>query len=91
MIKRGLTDIISTRMGIKHDDANKFLNILTQAILENIGSQKEINLGSLGKLKVVERPAYKGRNPQTGKEMDIPACKIVKLVAGKALREAVNK
>ena len=78
MIKRGLTDIISTRMGIKHDDANKFLNILTQAILENIGSQKEINLGSLGKLernghsRLQNRQACCGQGTQGSRQQVAP-------------------
>jgi DNA-binding protein HU-beta len=35
--------------------------------------------------------ARKGRNPQTGKEVDIAASKVVKFTAGKALKEAINE
>jgi DNA-binding protein HU-beta len=39
---------------------------------------------------VVERKARKGRNPQTGEEIDIKASKAPKFTAGKALKEAVK-
>ena len=37
-----------------------------------------------------ERAARKGRNPQTGKEIDIPASKVPAFKAGKALKDAVK-
>ena len=40
--------------------------------------------------KVAERKARIGRNPQTGKEINIAACKVPKFVAAKALKEAVK-
>ena len=49
-----------------------------------------ITLVGFGTFKVVERKARKGRNPQTGEEIDIEASKAPKFTAGKALKEAVN-
>ena len=55
--------------------------------LENDG---EITLPAIGKLKVSERPARTGRNPTTGKAIEIAAKKVVKLVPAKALTYALN-
>jgi len=38
----------------------------------------------------MERKARSARNPQTGEEIQIPAKKVPKFTAGKALREAVR-
>ena len=43
-----------------------------------------------GSFKVVERKARKGRNPQTGEEIDIKASKAPKFTPGKSLKEAVK-
>ena len=43
-----------------------------------------------GNFEVRERAARKGRNPQTGKEIDIPASKVPAFKAGKALKDAVK-
>ena len=40
--------------------------------------------------EAVDRKARKGRNPQTGEEIDIKASKAPKFSPGKALKEAVN-
>ncbi|PQP35072.1 DNA-binding protein [Desulfobacteraceae bacterium SEEP-SAG9] len=49
-----------------------------------------VSLIGFGTFKVVERKARKGRNPQTGAELNIAASKVPKFVAGKALKEAVK-
>ena len=49
-----------------------------------------VTLVGFGTFKVVERKARKGRNPQTGEEIDIKASKAPKFTPGKALKEAVK-
>jgi nucleoid DNA-binding protein len=38
----------------------------------------------------MKRKARRGRNPQTGKEIQIPAKKVPKFIPGKSLRQAVE-
>ena len=49
-----------------------------------------VTLVGFGSFKVVERKARKGRNPQTGEEIEIKASKAPKFTPGQALKEAVN-
>jgi DNA-binding protein HU-beta len=44
-----------------------------------------------GTFEVSERAAKTGRNPQTGEEIQIPACKVPKFKPGKALKDEVNR
>ena len=48
-----------------------------------------VRISGFGSLKVVKRKARKGRNPRTGKEIQIPASKAVKFTPGKALKESL--
>ncbi|MGI6042592.1 MAG: HU family DNA-binding protein, partial [Candidatus Alectryocaccobium sp.] len=48
-------------------------------------------LVGFGTFEVRERAARKGRNPQTKKEIMIPASKAPAFKAGKGLKDAVNK
>ena len=43
-----------------------------------------------GNFEVRERAARKGRNPQTGAEIEIPASKVPAFKPGKALKDLVN-
>ena len=47
----------------------------------------DVAITGFGSFKVVKRKARKGRNPRTGKEIQIAASKAVKFTAGKALKE----
>ena len=69
---------------------------ILESILKNIKSHladesgdRTVRLVNFGTFKVVERKARKGRNPQTGKAIDIPAKNVVKFTVGKALKEGV--
>ena len=51
--------------------------------------EKGFMLPALGKVKLVKRPARMGRNPATGETIKIKAKKVVKVVACKALKDAI--
>jgi Bacterial nucleoid DNA-binding protein len=61
-------------------------------LFEIIGSTLKkgdaVTISGFGSFKPVDRAARKGRNPQTGKEIDIPASKAVKFTPSKALKES---
>jgi DNA-binding protein HU-beta len=48
-----------------------------------------VSISGFGGFKVVDRKARKGRNPRTGKEIQIAASKAVKFTPGKALKESL--
>ena len=51
--------------------------------------EKGYMLPGFGKVKKIQRPARMGRNPATGEQIKIKAKKVVKLVACKALKDAI--
>jgi nucleoid DNA-binding protein len=50
-----------------------------------------VRIVGFGNFQVSERKASTGRNPRTGEAVDIPASRVPKFRAGKALKEAVNQ
>lgn len=66
------------------------LEQLSEIVSDALENNDEITLPGIGKLKVSERPARTGRNPQTGKAIEIAAKKVVKYVPAKALTDAIN-
>ena len=51
--------------------------------------EKGLMLPGFGKVKLIKRPARMGRNPATGEQIKIKAKKVVKVVACKALKDAI--
>ena len=60
------------------------------SITKALKKKDTVTLVGFGTFKVGQRKARKGRNPQTGKEIEIKAKKVAKFVPGKALKDAVR-
>jgi DNA-binding protein HU-beta len=71
-------------------EAQAVVDCIFETITNALQNQEAIQVTGFGTFKVAERKARKGRNPQTGEEIDIAASKVPKFVAGKALKEAVK-
>ncbi len=63
---------------------------LIDAIAGALKAGDSVVLVGFGTFAVKERAARTGRNPQTGKPINIAAAKIPGFKAGKALKDAVN-
>ncbi|WEV52089.1 HU family DNA-binding protein (plasmid) [Lactobacillus sp. ESL0731] len=59
-------------------------------IQENLVKGNKVQLIGFGSFEVHERPARKGRNPQNGEEVEIPARKVPVFKPGRGLKTAVK-
>ena len=66
------------------------VNTVFTAISEYLSEGEKVQLIGFGGFEVRERAERKGRNPQTGAEIVIPASKVPAFKAGKALKDAVK-
>ena len=71
-------------------EAQEAVDCVFSSITRALQKGDTVTLVGFGSFKVVERKARKGRNPQTGEEIDIKASKAPKFTPGQALKEAVN-
>jgi nucleoid DNA-binding protein len=71
-------------------DAQAVVECVLSSITKSLEKGEAVSLIGFGTFKVVDRKARKGRNPQTGEEIDIAASKVPKFTPGKALKEAVK-
>lgn len=71
-------------------DAARALKSFEDAITDAMKSGDKISILGFGSFEVGKRAARTGRNPQTGKDIQIPEANVPKFKAGKALRDSVN-
>ncbi len=90
MNKAELIDQISDASGLSKADSKKALDAFITATTSELKKGGRISLVGFGSFAVSERSARKGRNPKTGKEINIPAKKVVKFKAGADLADSVN-
>jgi len=91
MNKTDLIDSIAKDVEITKASAGAGLEAVLKSIHGALTTKDgSVQMVGFGTFKTVKREARKGRNPQTGKEIKIPAKKVVKFSVGKALKDAVN-
>lgn len=91
MNKSELISSISEKSDITKAEAEKALSAFIESIEEALANGDKVQLIGFGTFEVRERPARKGRNPQTNEEIMIEASKAPVFKAGKALKEIVNR
>lgn len=91
MNKAELISVMAEKSGLTKKDSEKALNSFIETVEEALVKGEKVQLVGFGTFEVRERSARKGRNPQTGEEIDIPAVSVPAFKAGKALRESINK
>ena len=90
MNKAQLIDAMAEKAGLTKADAKKALDAFTEATTDALKGGDRVALIGFGTFSVAERGARTGRNPQTGKEIKIPAKKVVKFKAGADLADSVS-
>ncbi|MDP4096656.1 HU family DNA-binding protein [Paenibacillus sp. P96] len=90
MNKTDLINQVSEKAELSKKDATKAVDALFDAISEALQSGDKVQLVGFGNFEVRERSARKGRNPQTGEEIEIPASKIPAFKPGKALKDGIK-
>ena len=90
MNKTDLIASVAEKSGLTKKDAEKAVVALLASVEGALSGGDKVQLVGFGTFETRERAARKGRNPQTGEELDIAAARVPVFKAGKALREAVS-
>ena len=89
MNKTELINAVADKTELPKKDAEAAITAVVEAISEALAQGEKVQLVGFGSLEVKTRAARVGRNPKTGKEIEIPQAKTPVFKAGKALKDAV--
>lgn len=90
MNKSELIDAIAESADLPKAAAGRALDAVVESVTGALKKGDSVSLVGFGVFSVKDRAARKGRNPQTGAEIQIKAAKVPSFKAGKALKDAVN-
>ena len=90
MTKAELIAGIGKESKITKAAAEKAVNAFTSAVTKALKKRDKLTLTGFGTFSVAKRGQRKGRNPQTGKEIKIPAKYVAKFKPGNLLKKAVK-
>jgi DNA-binding protein HU-beta len=90
MTKAELVASIGKEVKISKASAEKAVNAFANAVTKALKKGDKLTLTGFGTFSVAKRRARIGRNPQSGKEIKIPATRVAKFKPGNLLKSAVK-
>jgi len=90
MNKAELIEQVASQTGLTKRTSGKAVDAVVSAISDCLARGEKVTLVGFGTFRVRSRKARRGVNPQTRQSIQIPAKKVPKFSAGKALREKVR-
>jgi DNA-binding protein HU-beta len=90
MNKADIIDVVQEAVGGTKADAERAVEAVIAAITNSLAKGVEVSVAGLGIFTAKTRAARTGRNPRTGEMIQVPAMRVPKFRAAKALKDAVK-
>lgn len=90
MNKSDLIDAVRDATGMTRADAERAVEAFLNGIEKALKAGKQVSIAGLGIFEAKTRAGRTGRNPRTGETITIPAMRVPKFRAAKALKDAVK-
>jgi DNA-binding protein HU-beta len=89
--KTDLVNKVAEKASLSKKEAERAVSALVETIEEALTEGEKVSLVGFGTFEVRTRAARRGRNPQTGEEIEIAPSRVPAFKAGKALKESVSR
>ena len=90
MNKAAIVDAVHAVLGGTKVQAEQSVDTVINSIIDSLKKGDEVSIAGLGIFSVKQRAARDARNPRTGEAIKVPAMKVPKFRAAKALKDAVK-
>src|SRR5579863_10193294 len=90
MTKNELARELAEELELPRRQVVDLIEAMLEKITDVLKSGDKVQLTPFGQFKVRDRAARMGRNPMTGEPVKIPAKRVLRFLAGRALKEAVG-
>ncbi len=90
MNKASIVDAVHAKLGGTKVQAEQAVETMIETIVAGLTKGDEISIAGLGIFSAKQRAARKARNPRTGEMVDVPAMRVPKFRAAKALKDSVR-
>lgn len=90
MNKQAIAEAIHGKIGGTKAQAEEVIDMVIDSIVSTLKKGEEVSIAGLGIFSTKTRASRAGRNPRTGESIQIPALRVPKFRAAKALKDAVK-
>lgn len=90
MTKQKLIETLSAETAMTKRQVETVLVAFARTVEQTVAKGEKVNLTGFGTFDLGTRAARRGVNPQTGKEIQIPAMPMPRFRAGKRFKETIR-
>lgn len=90
MNKADIINQVNDTLGGTKADAERAVETVINSIIDTLKDGNEVSIAGLGIFSAKMRNARTARNPRTGEAIEVPAMRVPKFRAAKALKDAVK-
>jgi integration host factor subunit alpha len=90
MTKADLVETIYEKIGFSRKESAEIVDLVFDLMKETLENGEKIKISGFGNFMVRQKRSRKGRNPQTGKEIQITARRVLSFKPSQVLRKALN-
>jgi integration host factor subunit alpha len=90
MTKLDIVENVTDKLGLSKRDSSKIVESVFEIMKEQLSKGDTVKISGFGNFVVKSKRARRGRNPQTGSEMEISARKVLTFKSSQVLKKALN-
>ena len=91
MTKIDIIKNVNEKLGFSKKDATAIVESVFEIIKDSLAHGEKIKISGFGNFVVKDKNSRRGRNPQTGEEIEISSRKVLNFKASQVLRKSLNK
>jgi len=90
MTKIDIIQDVYEKLGFSKKDSAIIVESVFEIIKDSLSRGEKIKISGFGNFSIKEKKSRRGRNPQTGSEIEISARKVLTFKSSQVLRKALN-
>lgn len=90
MKKVDIIQSVHEKLGISKADSTRLVESVFDVMKETLASGEDVKISGFGNLAVRQKDARRGRNPQTGEEIEIAARRVLTFKPSNVLKKVLN-
>jgi integration host factor subunit alpha len=90
MTKADIVETIYGKVGFSRKESAEIVDLVFDLMKETLENGEKIKISGFGNFMIREKRSRKGRNPQTGEEIQISARRVLTFKPSQVLRKALN-
>ena len=91
LTKLDIVQNVSDKLGLSKRDSSRIVESVFEIMKEQLSKGNTVKISGFGNFVVKNKKARKGRNPQTGSEMEISARTVLTFKSSPILRKKLNE